>query len=717
MNMNRLYFNSFLIIFLFFVNNLYSQYLVHGNVSDQNGNPLASANVTIKNTTLGTVTDKNGEFKLQLTKKGSYTIVVSFFGYGTEEMNISLNDETLKLSFTMKETPIDMNAVIVTGTRTEKTLKSTPVLTQMVLAQEIERRGAQNIIESLEMTIPGIEFSSQSAGKSLSWQGFDPQYVVFLINGERVAGDTYGDIDYSRISLSNIDRIEVVKGASSTLYGSNALGGVINIITKNPAEKFNLSASSLLSKYNTQNYRFTAGAKPGKLSTQTSISFDKTDGYDLLEGNSYRTQEREDALVIEEKLAYAFNSNFQLESNLSVLNKNKDNTSANIYDRRNKGFTYGFKGSWHFSTENNLQISWHSDNYRLMDKIPLTDNPNGYTLQKVYDNLYNNARLQSNLRINSWNRLILGSEYVQERLTATRNNIYDKSNTDYIIYAQEDLQVTPKGNILLGLRANHNSIYGWQLTPQFSAMYRVADFTFRGSVSQGYKTPSLKEKYMSYQIPAPGPPMFLVGNENLSPEKSLFTSASVEYGKSGFLVSLVGYMNRIEDMISENLDTFIVKPGGIIEYRYENLNDVSVQGLDLYIKAQILKNLVFTSTNTLSKKVNEITGKEFSNVRNFIGKLNLDYSLKWGFYRFNANLQCNIYGNKSINLMDEITHQVNELELESFSIWRLTTVHTFRNTYSVRLGVDNVLNYMDPTGGYNTGTPGRTFFLGIGVKI
>jgi outer membrane receptor for ferrienterochelin and colicins len=700
-----------------FAYSLFAQPVISGRVVDFNGNPISGANVVIKNTTLGTATDNNGEFKLSVPLNGYFTIRVSFFGYGTVERIISSSQEISGLEFVLIETPIDMNAVVVTGTRSEKTLKSTPVLTQAVLAQEIERRGAQNIVEALEMTIPGIEFSSQAQGKSLSLQGIDPQYVVFLVNGERLAGDTYGDIDYSRIGLANIERIEVVKGASSTLYGSNALGGVVNIITKYPVERFSLSASSLMSKYNTQNYRLSTGIRQGKLSSLTSVNFDKTDGYDLLEGNSYRTQEKEDALVLDERLSYALSSHLQLEGNVSFMNKNRENTSPDLYDRRNKDFTYGLKGTWLLKDESNVTLSWHSDNYQLFDKVPAANEPDSYDLQKVYDNLYNNARLQGNLKINSWNKLIVGTEYLQEKLTASRNNIDNKTNTDYIIYAQEDLQLFKRLNLLAGARANHNSVYGWQITPQFSAMYKLLDFTFRGSVSRGYKTPSLKEKYMNFQIPAPGPPMFLVGNENLEPEKSFYTSLSAEYSNSKISVSVIAYQNKIEDMITEDLDSFVVKPGGIIEYRYENLNNVSVKGIDLHLKARIIKNLMFTSTATLSKKIDEITGDEFKNVRHFTGKFSLDYVIKRGKYRFDANLQCNIYGKKSISLMDEVTHQVNDLNLEQYSLWRLTTVHTLNNTYNIRLGIDNIFDYVDSSGGYNTGTPGRTFFLGLGVRI
>jgi outer membrane cobalamin receptor len=104
-------------------------------------------------------------------------------------------------------------------------------------------------------------------------------------------------------------------------------------------------------------------------------------------------------------------------------------------------------------------------------------------------------------------------------------------------------------------------------------------------------------------------------------------------------------------------------------------------------------------------------------VRNFSGKFNLDYNLTAGNYRLDANIQSNVYGGKTINLMDDTTHKVEAVKLESFSLWKLTTTHTFNTRYYFKFGVDNILDYLDQNGGYNTGTPGRTFFFGVGLNI
>ena len=135
------------------------------------------------------------------------------------------------------------------------------------------------------------------------------------------------------------------------------------------------------------------------------------------------------------------------------------------------------------------------------------------------------------------------------------------------------------------------------------------------------------------------------------------------------------------------------------------------------LRTKIIKGVYFNGTTTFSKKYDQVADKEFDNVRNFTGKFNLEYNMKAGDYKLNANLQSNFYGGRKITLMDETTHQEETIDLESFSLWKLTTTHTFKSDYYLRLGIDNIFDYVDPNGGYNTGSPGLTFFFGIGLNI
>lgn len=136
-----------------------------------------------------------------------------------------------------------LDDVVVTATRTPLPLKDSPVITRVISGAEIEDKGVSTLEELLTRELAGIEFHQAGYGTTLSFQGLDARYVLFLIDGERMAGETYGNIDYQRIPISNIDRIEIIRGAASVLYGSNAMGAVVNIITRMPQEKVEVAGS------------------------------------------------------------------------------------------------------------------------------------------------------------------------------------------------------------------------------------------------------------------------------------------------------------------------------------------------------------------------------------------------------------------------------------------------------------------------------------------
>ena len=122
----------------------------------------------------------------------------------------------------MNDDPFNLEQIVVTATRTEKKIKNTPVITQIITSKQIEERGTGNIQDLLTQEVPGLNFQEVGYGTSIDIQGLGSKHILFLIDGERIAGENGGNIDYSRINLYNIDHIEIVKGASSALYGSQA---------------------------------------------------------------------------------------------------------------------------------------------------------------------------------------------------------------------------------------------------------------------------------------------------------------------------------------------------------------------------------------------------------------------------------------------------------------------------------------------------------------
>ena len=120
---------------------------------------------------------------------------------------------------------------------------------------------------------------------SINMQGFGGNSVLFLVDGERLAGETLNNVDYNRLNLDNVERVEIVKGAASTLYGSSAVGGVINIITRDSEDPWNLNVNSRFGEHNDQRYGGTFSFKAGKFNSQTNVQHTMSDSYDVPEGD------------------------------------------------------------------------------------------------------------------------------------------------------------------------------------------------------------------------------------------------------------------------------------------------------------------------------------------------------------------------------------------------------------------------------------------------
>ncbi len=138
-----------------------------------------------------------------------------------------------------------LQQVVVTGTRSPKMLAKSPVLTHVITAKDIEKSDATNIRDLLQQVMPGVEFSySMNQMPHMNFSGFSGQSMLILVDGERLAGETMEDVDFARLDMEQVDHIEIIKGAASALYGSNAAGGVINIITKKTSKPFALNGTA-----------------------------------------------------------------------------------------------------------------------------------------------------------------------------------------------------------------------------------------------------------------------------------------------------------------------------------------------------------------------------------------------------------------------------------------------------------------------------------------
>ena len=311
----------------------------------------------------------------------------------------------------------ELSQVVVTGTRSPKLLMETPVLTQVISHADIEKTDATNIKDLLQQVMPGVEFSfAQNQMVHLNFSGFGGQSVLILVDGERLAGETMDDVDFTRLAMDNVDHIEIVKGAASALYGSNANGGVINFITKEAAKKLSATLDVRLAKHNEQRYGLALQGGGSRWSNVFNMNRTTQDNYDVHSADG----------AVARTITTIFGDrtwNFADKAIWQPLDRLKLTGRGGYFFRqvkrsvespeRYRDFTAGAKAQWTLTDNDILEGSYSFDQY---------DKSTWLRRQKLdmrsYSNVQNSVRLLYNHTFGD-NVLTAGADYLYDYLNNT----------------------------------------------------------------------------------------------------------------------------------------------------------------------------------------------------------------------------------------------------------------------------------------------------------
>jgi outer membrane receptor for ferrienterochelin and colicins len=692
-------------IFLFFTAItpvLFSQGVsLSGYVTGPDSSFVTGATITLKGTTFGTVTDKKGSYKINKIKPGTYIIHVSFLGFETQERSVAILNKDSHVDFSLRESDIDLNEVVVTGTKSEKTLKNVPVLTQVISARKMLELGITNVTDALQTMVPGINVSHQGTLVTVTLQGMDAKYVLFLIDGERIAGEVDGDIDYSMLNLENIDHIEIIKGASSSLYGSNAIGGVINIITKKINEPFDAKFYSRYSKYNELYSGGSIALKKGIIGSRTSINFSRTDGYDVTPDTPHDwTQNPYNSFQISQKFEITPSSKLSFTPYFTYYQFERGNVSARPVHDLYIDLSGGLKGQYYFG-KNSIDFSYYRDRY------------NTYTILEALNNRRDTAsydfiqtfRTQGNFHLSDKNNLTAGVEYNTERLFSTRVEGGLKNASEAVFYLQEDIRFGERWELITGIRTGSHSNYGFNAAPKISAMFKQEFLNFRASAGTGFRSPALKELYFSFDHFGE---FFVEGNPKLKPESSKYISGSIEFSKPWNNSSVTIYRNVLSDMIT----THIISVPDAVEttYQYGNVASASVNGIDLLSKQKIFKGLWLSAGYSYVHALDNETSLQLYGTAKHSGNISADYNFRKNNYSFTAQLYCQLMGQRIYQNPDGTTGYDRP-----YSSWRFTISQEYK-WLRISTGLDNIFGIVIPNN-YDFISPGRRFFVGMNIDF
>jgi outer membrane receptor for ferrienterochelin and colicins len=273
-------------IFLLYSTNALSQEktdaMLFGDVkSGSTGEHISFATIVVKGTRIGTTADATGHYKLTNLPVGENTIIASAVGYKTQEKEVVMErGKATNLFFELEEDILELEQVVITGTRTKHYIKDVPVRTEVITAKKIESKNARDLYEVLEGT-PGIRVEQQCQFCNFTMirmQGLGAEHTQVLINGQPVYSGLASIYGLQQIGTVNIDRIEVVKGAGSALYGSSAVAGAINIITKEPELSPSTTVDLQFGKYHTNKYDISSSIRNEKGNLGLNIFAQKLTG-------------------------------------------------------------------------------------------------------------------------------------------------------------------------------------------------------------------------------------------------------------------------------------------------------------------------------------------------------------------------------------------------------------------------------------------------------
>ena len=513
------------------------------------------------------------------------------------QVNLEQKNDTVKNS--------DLDEVVVTATRTKRQLSSLPMPVTLISKKQIQRTGSVRLRDILLEQI-GITIA-QDVGNTegVQMQGVAADYTLIMIDGVPIVGRVAGNIDLNRITVNNIKQIEIVKGPSSSLYGSEAMGGVINIITEKPARNSSNSQFHVLTRGGAKNEldinsNFIYREK--KLGFVVGINLNSSGGFDLTPLSTSKTMYPFQNYTFNSRFLYDFSETLELD------------LSVRFYDQK--------------QYVNSIINTQDDCNFNALLKQKITNSWDIlYTFYKTQFKTTSFLNGQSALNKRSLLRPEIRSTYSFENLGTLVSGFggnfdqLDKSSINgekefksWYVYGQFDIHLISKLNIVLGARYEGSDSYQSAFTPKISIGHKIDNhLTLKGSVGYGFKIPDFRNLYFDFRNINNG--YIVLGTHTIhnlfggiadltNIPRELKTESSIGYNL-GFQwkpvkdlqLSINGFRNNIKNLIdffdTELSYSDLTLPKGTRTFSYRNINDVFTQGVELEINYRINKNIRF----------------------------------------------------------------------------------------------------------------------------
>nr|WP_321400142.1 TonB-dependent receptor [uncultured Desulfobacter sp.] len=525
--------------------------------------------------------------------------------------------------------------MVVTATMTEKIKKDAPGSIEVITAQEIQEMGADTVAQALEEATGLLMTTETGRMMRPSIRGTGNKHTLVLIDGRRMASGFKDLTGLEQIPVDMIDHIEVVHGPASALYGSDAIGGVVNIITKKPSKTLTMGATA---KYGRSTYgdgeekvgSAYVGNSVGRFGFLMAASSRDKNGYDM-DGVTPDDGDDIDMNAASGRFSYQLNPGHNLLSGFEAVDRNFNglrdlqnlDRERDTDDRRLNCFLE-YDGNITPDTALMLRAnhSWH-DNEVTVD--PPTSEIAGSIgdesdAERTLDQL--EARFSS--RIFEKHLLTMGTEYVTERREDS-TSLDDRVET-YSIYAQDEYQIFEPLYLALSARWDHYSDFGSQLTPRLSMTYAILDnLRLKGGWGMGFRAPGFLELYIPTYM-SQGKVIY-EPNADLDPESSQSYEIGVQGEYKKFQASITWFKTDIEDLIEAVYYTSTGSGKSKKDYyQYRNIAEASIQGVELECSLKLPAGFTLSGNLAYLDTEDKTTGEKLEGRPDYKGSVKLAYA-------------------------------------------------------------------------------------------
>ena len=711
--------------------------------------PLLGAHITLAPhkdhpDTLIAITDKDGKAFFSLEKENaSYFYKVNMMGYLPVSGTLLATEK--EINVVLKEDVMHLNGVVVTGSRTERPVKLSPITTQVLGGKALVDAGYSDLQHALQQETPGMNIQKVGFGNEISMQGLDARHVLFLQDGERMTGDMAGNLDYERFNLHAIDRIEIVKGASSTLYGSRASGAVINLISKKTQKPLDIQAGVRFAQMNQRNYKqpnpkdflymfeknsdrpnlqswISAGIKQGKFTSQTDVWYSSSDAFYMYQSDKDKKVYTKEAnpflphditltsiaprspmgiegtehLSVAQKLYYEPSKSLSLQAYGSMFFMNSYDLIQDMTFSQSRDFMAGIKLKYDVKDWFTVNLSLHGDFYDRFKRHERIDERKNVYKSKIFE-----PRLTLTSSYFTGHNIIFGVEHTTDELTSDRfvnRRMTTRSLHETEYFLQDEWTVNSHWMLSSGVRTNFSKAFGFMWMPKIAIKYAPDNhWALRANYSMGYRAPSIKELFFNWDHLG----MFQIkGSENLQSEKNNYFSLGAEYSKDRFFINVNAYANIFNKKIEGVWRIYDMQ----YNFEYINLKSQRMLGLEAIMKWRLTDNFMLNATYSYVN-VSKQNGIQVNTTSPHAATGSLDYTLNRPNYRLKSIFSTSIMGKKQFDVQDRVWVEEHNKSydayfrciLPTYVLCNLAVVQTFYNKVKLTVGVDNIFNYVPHT--------------------